>query len=174
MSAKKENVLTISAVMDVPHPAETIWPLLCPVKEYDWIEIWDCEVVHTVSGVNELGCVFRTSFPREGSVETWVTTRFDPHSRIEFARINDDKVIRFEIELTPTAQGTRVVWTHHVTPLNDNGRRYLRLKPEMFSMQMSTLYAMLVHYLDTGTMLRGVNPETVERIETYVHGGKTG
>lgn len=39
---------------------EAIFPLLCPVREFDWIPTWDCDLVYTGSGIAEEGCVFRT------------------------------------------------------------------------------------------------------------------
>jgi hypothetical protein len=42
--------------------------LLCPVKEYDWIDILQCELVHTNSGFNALECVFKakpTAFAKQ-------------------------------------------------------------------------------------------------------------
>lgn len=174
MSDQVANVFTVSTTMDVPHSAAVIWPLLCPVKEYDWIEIWDCEVLHTKSGVNELGCVFKTSFPKEGPPEIWVTSRFDPYSRLEFIRTNADRAIRFEIALNEVEAGTQVTWTHHVTPLNEAGMKYLEAKPDDFQLQMTGLNTMLIHYLDTGTMLRGIDIGLLKRIKTHVHSGKTG
>lgn len=34
---------------------EAIFPLLCPVREYDWIPGWDCRLVYTESGLAEAG-----------------------------------------------------------------------------------------------------------------------
>ena len=75
MSGFEGTRITVSADMHLDFAAEEIWPQLCPVREYDWIEIWDCEVLHTESGYNELGCVFRTDFPTEGGEEIWLTSR---------------------------------------------------------------------------------------------------
>lgn len=43
-------------------PAE-IFPLLCPVREYDWLESWRCEMVHTESVAAEEDCILRTELP---------------------------------------------------------------------------------------------------------------
>ena len=43
-------------------PPERVFPLLCPIKEYDWIPQWRCEMIYSKSGVAELGCVFKTDF----------------------------------------------------------------------------------------------------------------
>ena len=172
MSANE--TITVTAEMNLAFPAEAVWPLLCPVREYDWIEVWDCELVHSVSGVNELGCVFRTAFPTEGDRETWVTSRFEPCERLEFVRVNNARAIRFVIRLFPEEGGTRLTWTQHVTPLNDAGREYLKDKPEAFRTQMAMCGKMLAQYLETGQMLKGETLGLVERMTTHVHDRKTG
>lgn len=166
--------VTVSAEMQLNFAAEQIWPQLCPVREYDWIEVWQCELLHSHSGYNEFGCVFKTDFPTEGGEEVWLTTRFEPHERIEFVRSNGVRVIHFIIQLTPEGIGTKMVWTHHVTALNEEGNAYVDGKPQTFAAQMSILETMLNHYLATGTMLRGKELGLTERIRNHVHSGKTG
>ena len=41
------------------HP-DRVFPLLCPVQEALWLPGWCAEILHSESGVAELGCVFRT------------------------------------------------------------------------------------------------------------------
>ncbi|MDQ2083989.1 hypothetical protein RA307_27705 [Xanthobacteraceae bacterium Astr-EGSB] len=56
--------------------AEAVFPLLCPVREYDWIPDWECELIHSRSGVIEPGCIFRTHHGGVGM--TWYVTEHDP------------------------------------------------------------------------------------------------
>ena len=51
-------------------PPERVFPLLCPVREHEWIPAWKAEMVHSKSGFAELDCVFRTNNPLEGN-RTW-------------------------------------------------------------------------------------------------------
>ena len=37
---------------------EQVFPLLCPTREYDWIETWQCELIYSDSGFAEPGCIF--------------------------------------------------------------------------------------------------------------------
>jgi hypothetical protein len=41
-------------------PPERVFPLLCPVREADWLERWDPAFVVTASGFVEPDCVFVT------------------------------------------------------------------------------------------------------------------
>lgn len=155
MTVTKDEHLTVSTTWQLDHSPEAVWPQLCPVREYDWIEPWQCDLLHSESGYNELGCVFRTAFPTEGGPEIWYTSRFEPFERIEFVRTNDTRVIHYILELEEKDGGTQITWTQHVTALNDNGREYIRNKPELFASQMVPLEQMLDHYLSTGEMLKG-------------------
>ena len=51
-----------------------IFPLLCPVREYDWLEGWDCDMIYSESGFAENNNVFTTGFLGQGK-EIWVVTR---------------------------------------------------------------------------------------------------
>jgi hypothetical protein len=44
---------------------QDVFPLICPVKEEDWLCDWEndtYELIYSESGVNELGCIFKTDF----------------------------------------------------------------------------------------------------------------
>lgn len=134
---------------------DRIWPLLCPVREYDWIEMWNCELIHAQSGFNELDCVFRTRFPSEKEPEVWVTSRFEPCSRLEFVRVNTLRSIRYVITLEPMKDGTRLLWSQVLTGLSVQGNRFVAgVSDKEYARRMGMLRAMLDHYLRTGTMLK--------------------
>jgi hypothetical protein len=60
-------------------PPETVFPLLCPVREADWVPGWRYRLIYSESGIAEYGCVFIT--PNEDGTETtWVVTDYDPPS----------------------------------------------------------------------------------------------
>src|SRR5208283_1284485 len=39
---------------------DKVFPLLCPVREYEWFNDWKCTMVYSESGVAENNCVFYT------------------------------------------------------------------------------------------------------------------
>ena len=65
---------------------EKIFPLLCPVREADWLDGWQYNMLYSKSGLVEEGAVFST--PCEGEEDTvWVVTKHDPKTYlIEFVR----------------------------------------------------------------------------------------
>ena len=147
---------TRSVTMHLGSDPETVFPLLCPVRESDWIETWQCEMVHSESGRAELDCVFKTTFPSDGPEDTWVVARYESPRVIEFVRTNPLRVMRYTITLRLRDRGhTEAVWTQVVTGLNEEGDRLVAaMDDEAFTERMGMLEWMLNHYLTTGRMLK--------------------
>ena len=43
--------LVLQFTHDLAADPDAIFRLLCPVREYEWIHDWSCELVHTTSGL---------------------------------------------------------------------------------------------------------------------------
>lgn len=132
-----------------------IFPLLCPNREYEWIETWKCDIVFSNSGFAELDCVFNTDFPGDVK-ETWMVDKYERDKNIQFIRFSDIRVMRYSISLTDNKNGsTSATWELTITSLNSAGNQYLEnfSDPE-FKNKIKNLERMLNHYLTTGEMLR--------------------
>lgn len=58
-------------------PPEKVFPLLCPVREAEWVPGWQYRLIYSESGVAGDGCVFLT--PNGAGPETvWMVTHYDP------------------------------------------------------------------------------------------------
>jgi hypothetical protein len=142
-----------------PAPPTKVFPLLCPVRESEWLEGWNYEMIWSDSGVAEENCIFSTDFSDVGGREIWVVSRYAPPTAIEFVRFGrQDVVIRLAIQLTAAADGnTTAQWRRVCTGLTPEGNAYLlNLDAGAFEMQMRVLERTLSHYLTSGEMLRGV------------------
>lgn len=139
---------------DVPAAPDRVFPLLCPVREYDWIPGWECEVLRAVSGVAEEDCIFRTRFPRDGDPMTWVVSRYEPSERIEFTCfVPESHVMRLKIELERRPDGTRLRWTRRWHSVGARGDAWIAsFSEDDYRQIMSRLERLLSHYLATGTM----------------------
>lgn len=150
-------------------PPEAVFALLCPVREYEWIDVWDCRVVYTGSGTAEADCVFVTDFTHHGGEETWVVSRYEPPRVIEFVRFTPgEKVVRLAVALAPSGPGrTTAIWKKVFTGLSDAGNRFIDTAAgELFDMEVARIETLLNHFLDTGTMLTGTSlPEIGRRPE---------
>lgn len=139
---------------------QAVFPLLCPVREYDWLPAWDCRLVYTESGVAERGCVFQTDHPGDGGVDTWVVSHHEPARKIGFVRVNPLRTIQYDIDLRPNGDAsTTLEWRQLITALDEEGDRHVAaLKEEDFAAMIRSLEKMLNHYLETGEPLEGAHP----------------
>lgn len=138
-------------------PPEKVFPLLCPVREAEWVPGWQYRMIHSQSGVAELGCVFIT--PNEdGSETTWIVAEYDPAAwRIGFVWVSPGLVTaQIRISLERSGENTMAHICYTYTGLseagNDEVRRYDR---EWFLRKMQAWEAAINHYLRTGTVIDG-------------------
>ena len=134
---------------------EQVFPQLCPVLEYDWLEHWNTEIVYSESGVAELDCIFKTFF-EPGETEVWTVTQYKKNQCIEFIIMNTNTVKRYTITLRDNHDGTcDGTWTQVVTALNPKGEKYLDLITEKaYSDRIRDISLRLNYCLETGTMYR--------------------
>ena len=154
---KNRNRTRGSASLTLPAPAETAFPLLCPVREYDWIDTWRCEMIHSVSGIAEEGCIFRTQPVAALGIgwETWVCVLYAPPRRIAYVRTSEHLLMRLDIGLEPADGGARCRTTFALTAtgLDDEGDGLIdRLAPTLEPLYSKVL-AKLAHFLATGAKL---------------------
>lgn len=109
-------------------PADAIFPLLCPTREFDWIPGWDCELLHTDSGYAELGVVFRTS--DAAGERIWICDTYEPASRIGYVNFLPDLLMRLLITLGEVDGGsTDVTFSYTFISLNEAGNDMISQLP---------------------------------------------
>ena len=104
-------------------PPEAVFPMLCPVREAEWVAGWDPVVVYTHSGVAETGCTFITS--QDGRDAVWYIVRHDPeHHAVEMVKITPQvTACRLRIDVRADGKGgceAEVTYSH--TALGQEGR----------------------------------------------------
>ena len=140
--------------LEVSFSPSEVFPLLCPVREYDWLEGWTCRMIHSASGVAELGCVFESELDGIGR-ETWVVSRYEPDpGRIEFVRVADHLVTKLDIELEELGDSARIHWRKTFTGLNEQGNAWIdAFDTTKYDQDVAFLERALNHFLKTGTQL---------------------
>ena len=132
--------------------AERVFPLLCPVREEEWVPGWKYRLVYSKSGVAELGCVFTTPNP-DGSETVWQVTEYDPAQlRISFAWVWPGMVAtRLRIRLEPDGERTRAHIRYTYTGLSEAGDAEVeRYDHDWFAAKMSGWEKAINAYLKTG------------------------
>lgn len=143
-------------VQELIAPPARVFPLLCPVREADWIEGWEPALVASVSGVAERDCVFTTA---AGPAEAiWYVTRHEPATHlVEMIRITPGiTACRLTIQLRATASGCEAEVTYTHTSLGPEGDAFVAaFTPTYYREFMRDWEARLNHYLRHGAALPG-------------------
>lgn len=141
---------------------QRVFPLLCPVREAEWVPGWGYRIIYSASGVAEKGCVFATP-NADGSETTWIVTEYDPAQyRIAFAWVNPGQVAAtIEIALAAAAEDTthaRIRYTY--TGLSAAGNEIVAgYDDAFFRTKMSGWEKAINHYLSTGKLIAGAHWE---------------
>lgn len=116
------------ASLSVEAPVEKVFPLLCPVREYEWIPDWSCRMLYSQSGVAEKGAVFTTGENPIGRL-LWTCTVFEPPKRVEYLLTRGSGFSTIlELELATTPSGCEVSWTMKFTVGTALSAYFLRKK----------------------------------------------
>ncbi len=155
MNAFLPQRITKETELNIEADPQQVFPMLCPVREYEWIEPWRCRLLYSESGVAENNCIFETDFPHNGGRETWIVSHYEKDGGIEFVRFTpDEKVIKLDIRLYNTRTGgTRLLWRKTYTGLSPEGNRVIAAMADDFEPEAERIARMLNHYLKTGSML---------------------
>lgn len=132
---------------------ETVFPLLCPVREADWIPGWEPLLVVSSSGVAERDCAFvTTSLP---SNAVWYITRHEPgNGQLEMIKLTPGvTACRLTIQLRAVANGSEAEVTYCHTSLGMAGDEFVAAFTEEFFVEfMQDWEARLNYYLGHGEM----------------------
>lgn len=149
-----------TATQRIEAPPAVVFPLICPVREADWLDGWadGFELIYSDSGLAEKDCVFRTV--AEGEPEMiWTISRHDPERGVvEFVRVLAGLVATtLRVGIADNGDGTsEVEITYVITPVSEDGARFAaaRYEPEQLSQAIRWWEDSMNHYLRTGECLR--------------------
>lgn len=137
-------------------PPESVFPLLCPVREVEWLDGWQYAMIYSESGLIEEGAVFST--PHEGEENTvWIVTKHDPEKReIEFARFTPNSrtcVLRIAVG-ADTENRSLVDVGYTYTATTPAGNDFIEgLTEETFLKSVVFWEKSVNHFLETGEKL---------------------
>ncbi len=136
---------------------EIIFPLICPVKEAEWADGWDYEMLYSKSSYAEEGAVFIT--PWEGEENTiWVITVHDSiNYKVEFVRVTPNSrasILKVHIR-EKDKKSSFVDITYIYTSITNEGNNFIDEYTEDVFLEMVKHWENSVNYfLETGKKLR--------------------
>ena len=155
MKITKPNRVTRTYKQLVVAEPPAVFPLLCPVREADWIEGWNPVSVATNSGVAEPDCVFVTDASPDSSI--WYVTIHDRvNGVVEMLKIAPHVTacrLRIQLRAVGTGSEAEISYTH--TSLGPDGDAFVESFTEDYYRQfMQDWEARINHYLLHGSILR--------------------
>ncbi|MCX7711920.1 MAG: hypothetical protein N2484_18910 [Clostridia bacterium] len=135
---------------------KTVFPLLCPVKERDWVNGWetDSTLIYSQSGIAEEACIFESNLPEGRAV--WICSKYDPKNNeiVYIKHILDKAIIQWGFKLKDHPENKSIAEiTYNITGLSDEGNKFSEGFMETgFSSLMHWFDESLNYYLETGKM----------------------
>jgi hypothetical protein len=145
--------------MVLPALPGEVFPLLCPILEYDWLNGWNCTMIFSESGVAEDNCIFynSTGFPLyKKKIFQVIDYRQGEH--IEFLIfINRIGSIRFslglkEMEGNRTLMLCNYLLTGHTRMGN---KQFKRFREKQIEKDVKKLEADLIYWLRNKRLRKG-------------------
>ncbi len=140
----------------IDSPPDVVFPLLCPVREAEWLDGWEYTMIYSVSGLVEEGAVFSTA-NRGEEITVWVVTRHDRTQRlVEFTRFTTRSrtcVLKIAVEAFG-AERSHVDISYAYTSIAPDGNRFLEAwSDESFLDAVTFWERSMNHFLKTGSKL---------------------
>lgn len=154
MNIRQPNRVTHTYTQQLCRPAASVFPLLCPVREADWITGWNPVVVLSVSGLVEPDCVFVSDAEPFDAV--WYVTRHEPeHGFVELLKITPTvTACKLTIQVRDTQDGCEADVTYSHTSLGPQGDVLIAsFTAEYYVQFMREWEDRINHYLAHGTAL---------------------
>ena len=135
---------------------DKVFPLFGPVRERDWCDGWDPEILFSTTNLVEEHMIFRTKakFEQE-TFYLWVITQYDPeHYRIEYTVSTQDRIWFIRVQCTSHEEMTRATVSYTFISLNVRGEELNRVAlKKMFERELEDWAEAINYYLQTGTRL---------------------
>jgi hypothetical protein len=158
VNIRPPNRVTHTYTQRLVAPPAAVFPLLCPVREADWIDGWNPLLVLSHSGLAEPDCVFVTDSRPYDAV--WFITRHEPERGfVEMIKVTPDvTACKLTIRVRAAGAGSEADVTYSHTSLGPQGDLFVASFTAEFYVQfMREWEERMNHYLVHGTALRAGN-----------------
>ena len=155
MNIRPPNRVTHTYTQHLVAPPAAVFPLLCPVREADWIDGWNPLVVLSHSGLAEPDCVFVTDSRPYDAV--WFITRHEPERGfVEMIKVTPEvTACKLTIQVRAAGPGSEVDVTYSHTSLGPQGDVFVAsFTAEYYVQFMREWEDRMNHFLTHGAALR--------------------
>ena len=135
---------------------EVIFPLLCPVKEVDWLDGWEFKMIFSGSGLAEKGAVFTTAYNGEEDTVWLITQHNKINYKVEFVRVTPGSrasILNIEVKAQDD-ETSNVHISYEYTATSDLGNKFIdEFTEETFLKAVKFWEESMNYYLRTGSKL---------------------
>ncbi len=151
--------ITLSYCQTIEATPEKVFPLICPVREAEWLEDWDYKMIYSKTGIAEEGAVFTTSYDGEEDTIWIITGHNSIKNEVEFVRVTPGSrvsTIRIKIR-EKDKKNSYVDITYVYTSFTKEGNKFIEEYTEDEFLAMVKHWENSVNYfLKTGEKLKSV------------------
>jgi hypothetical protein len=135
---------------------DIVFPLVCPVREAEWLDGWRHSMLFSRSGLVEEGAVFTTPGEHEPPTVWIVTVHDNVRREVEFTRFTpDSRVCVLRIAVTADGEGRSAVdISYCYTSISEAGNAFLDGFTEQAFLEAVTFWERAMnHWLESGKRL---------------------
>jgi hypothetical protein len=153
----KPERITRTATFTVQGKIENVFPLFGPIREKEWAEGWEPEILYrsSESVLVEEHMIFQTNGRANEGKYTWVITQFQPEKHsIEYTVSTSERIWFIRVVCRPSSSSTDVTVSYTYTGLSEEGnKKNGQALARMFADDLKDWEAAINHYLRTGKLL---------------------
>jgi hypothetical protein len=156
------KTISTKQIITIDAPVHEVFPLVCPVREYEWIREWKCKLIHCPNGKNEKDVVFKEKMSSPflmgsiGGKTTWTTLLHDTiNHRLHFNWDNKISNSLYKVEMVPIGKNsTKCVLDLTFNIVNEKGMKTINDNTKYkIDFLIAGLGSMLKYYCESGNML---------------------
>jgi hypothetical protein len=153
--ATKATRISRTASFIVNEKIEKVFPLFGPIREMEWAEGWEPEVIFSSGAQVEQHMIFRTKGSPSEKYYTWVVTQFDPSEFVlEYAVSTLNRIWFINVRCAPANDTTIATVSYTYTSLNEEGEKLNSAALErMFKNDLRDWQEAINYYIANNQML---------------------
>lgn len=134
---------------------ENVFPLFGPIREKDWAEGWDPQIIFSENALVEEHMIFQTNGSSEEKLYTWVVTKFDlKNYLVEYTVSTKNRIWFITVQCKSINEKTQATVTYTYTGLNAEGNELNRKAlAKMYAHDLKDWEEAINYYLHHGKML---------------------
>lgn len=150
MNSFTSQKITRSSSFRIPAAIEDVFPLFGPIREKDWAEGWNPDIIYSSTGLVDLHMIFRTKAGNTAEgFYTWVVSQYCPAEFfIEYTVFTQFRVWFVSVQCTAASEHTHVSVTYSYIGTSEGGNEMnQKAMEDIFSDDLCDWQEAINHFL---------------------------